>query len=70
MICDVHIFFRNSGNVELGGNLLRREQAQNTVVISASIAATLTLVPSGESLNSILYVEEECESYHSLSHAR
>ena len=57
MVCDVHVLFRNAGNVELGGHLLypkKGGEAQNAVSMSTSIAATLTLVPSADSLNSTL----------------
>ena len=66
MIRDVHILFLNAGNVELGGNLLcPKREAQNAVSMSTSIAATLTLVPSADSLNSTL-----CRrwSYHVFAH--
>lgn len=62
MVRDVHILFLNAGDVELGGNLLcPNKEAQNAVSMSTSIAATLTLVPSADSLNSTL---RERRSYH------
>jgi hypothetical protein len=55
MVRDIHILLLNARNVELGSNLLcRKSRLQNAVPVSTSIAATLTLVPSGESLNSTL----------------
>jgi hypothetical protein len=56
MVRDVHVLFLDAGNVELGGDLLcpKKGEAQNAVSMSTSIAATLTLVPSADSLNSTL----------------
>jgi hypothetical protein len=67
MVRDVHILFLNAGNVELGGNLLvPKNEAQNAVSMSTSIAATLTLVPSADSFNSTL--RGRWWSYHMFAH--
>ena len=55
MVCHVHVFFGNAGNIELGGNLLHEETVQIMVAMNVSIAKGLTLLPSADSLNSTLH---------------
>lgn len=52
---DVHVFFRDAGNVEFGGDLSGQKRGSKCRLAErVDRCDSLTLVPSGESLNSTL----------------